>query len=198
MSESDRTRRTSTKRERTSRRIQHETLALVSRLGIEAVTTEMIAAQAGISRRTFFNHYRNKEEAMAGPVGAAFSRSADWFVHSRDALLPDLQKLLEQTVADALPNRSVIRNILQIQQDAPELRPVFGTLLNGLTADLQSLLNRRLQVDGGSKAARLVARLVTEALALEFQIWARDDTLSVSDIPARVIEDIERTVGLIA
>jgi AcrR family transcriptional regulator len=42
-------------------------LELASDLGLEAVSVDMIAAQAGIGYRTFFNHFSCKEEALIEP-----------------------------------------------------------------------------------------------------------------------------------
>ena len=59
------------RRVQTSREIQRAALSLALRHGYDAVTTEMIAAEAGISQRTFFNYYLNKDAAI---VGTAFGR----------------------------------------------------------------------------------------------------------------------------
>ena len=46
--------------------IQRATLALAQEVGFDHVTTEAIAERAGISPRTFFNYYTNKEAAAVG------------------------------------------------------------------------------------------------------------------------------------
>ncbi|MCP3877409.1 MAG: TetR/AcrR family transcriptional regulator, partial [Sulfitobacter sp.] len=46
--------------------IQLATLDLAVKKGLENVTTEEIAATTGISTRTFFNYYTNKETAAVG------------------------------------------------------------------------------------------------------------------------------------
>ena len=54
-------------RRKTAGEIQHATLNLVRQYGLEHVTTEMIAEEAGVSPRTFFNYFPNKAAAMVGP-----------------------------------------------------------------------------------------------------------------------------------
>ena len=54
------------RRIQTAREIQRTALSLALRQGYDSVTTEMIAAEAGISQRTFFNYYLNKNAAIIG------------------------------------------------------------------------------------------------------------------------------------
>lgn len=54
------------RRQQTARDIQLATLDLAVKKGLENVTTEEIAATTGISTRTFFNYYTNKETAAVG------------------------------------------------------------------------------------------------------------------------------------
>src|SRR5690625_8011977 len=59
-------------RERKKRAARIEThraaLELVAERGLGGVTVEMIAERAGISPRTFFNHWATKEAALLGVV----------------------------------------------------------------------------------------------------------------------------------
>ena len=55
------------RRRRTQRALQNAAIALVGRRGLAAVTVEDIAAEAGVSRRTFFNHFPTKAAALFDP-----------------------------------------------------------------------------------------------------------------------------------
>ncbi|MFJ2839795.1 MULTISPECIES: TetR/AcrR family transcriptional regulator [Nocardia] len=48
--------------------IQHAAFALFARSGFDEVTTEQIAAAAGISPSTYFRHVRSKEDLLLDPV----------------------------------------------------------------------------------------------------------------------------------
>ena len=172
---------TQSKRTKTARAIQRATLHLAASLGYEVVTIDMIAEHAGISRRTFFNHYENKHEALAGPKLDEFGSHLDWFVESDGPLLPDLQRLVRQILTDASPERSAVRNIGKILKDSPHLRPVFSALIDNLARELQSLLTRRWGADA-HVVASLIARLVAHAIALSFQSWTMGDDLAVEQI----------------
>ena len=55
------------RRRRTQRALQDAAIALVGRHGLAEVTVEEIAAAAGVSRRTFFNHFPTKAAALFDP-----------------------------------------------------------------------------------------------------------------------------------
>lgn len=48
--------------------IQHAAFELFARKGFDAVTTEQIAAAAGVSPSTYFRHVRSKEDLLLEPV----------------------------------------------------------------------------------------------------------------------------------
>lgn len=54
------------KKRETRRALHHAALHLVHEKGLEAVTTEQIAEEAGVSPRTFFNYFPTKEQAILG------------------------------------------------------------------------------------------------------------------------------------
>jgi AcrR family transcriptional regulator len=55
------------RRQRTQRALQNAAVALVGARGLAEVTVEDIAAAAGVSRRTFFNHFPTKAAALFDP-----------------------------------------------------------------------------------------------------------------------------------
>jgi AcrR family transcriptional regulator len=55
------------RRRRTQRALQNAAVELVGRRGLADVTAEDIAAEAGVSRRTFFNHFPTKAAALFDP-----------------------------------------------------------------------------------------------------------------------------------
>lgn len=60
------------KREATRRKIVESGLALFMEHGFEATTLDMIAAEAGISRRTFFHYFKTKDAVLLARVGNGF------------------------------------------------------------------------------------------------------------------------------
>ena len=64
------------RRRRTQRALQNAAIALVGRRGLAEVTVDEIAAAAGVSRRTFFNHFPTKAAALFDPDPADAERLA--------------------------------------------------------------------------------------------------------------------------
>lgn len=180
---------TSGKRVKTARLIQKATLQLATEHGFSSVTTDMIAGRAGISRRTFFNHYKNKLDALAGPRVDRLDDAYDWFERSERPLLQDLQYLVRQVVTDASPDPAVIRNIGKVREDSPDLQPVFSTMIANFTRELIPLLERRLGSDQQA-AAHLVSHLVSQAIMLAFQGWKAGNDIGLDQI----VDDANRSV----
>ncbi|AJE45831.1 TetR/AcrR family transcriptional regulator [Celeribacter indicus] len=63
------------KRRETRERIVEAGLRLFVENGYEATTLDMIAAAAGISRRTFFYYFRSKEEVLLARDGSGFPQA---------------------------------------------------------------------------------------------------------------------------
>lgn len=57
------------KKQETRAALAAATLELAAERGLAVVTVEQIAARAGVSYRTFFNHFSGKEEALLRPAG---------------------------------------------------------------------------------------------------------------------------------
>ncbi|MFC7457200.1 TetR/AcrR family transcriptional regulator [Brachybacterium sp. GCM10030267] len=81
-------------------------LELVLEEGLSNVTADMIAARAGVSTRTFFNHWSTKESAILGILSGEGERLVESLHErivrsgTRDALRSVLREALESTPAD--------------------------------------------------------------------------------------------------
>src|ERR1700679_1890276 len=73
------------RRRRTQRALQNAAIALVGRRGLAEVTVEEIAAAAGVSRRTFFNHFPTKAAALFDPDPSDAERLAQLLAAGRRA-----------------------------------------------------------------------------------------------------------------
>lgn len=59
----------------TAQRIERCAVALVNTHGFDATTVDMICAEAGVSQRTFFNHFATKDAAVLGSEGPRLDES---------------------------------------------------------------------------------------------------------------------------
>lgn len=115
------------KKRTTWRALQMAGLSLVAERGLHAVTTEQIAAEAGVSQRTLFNYFTSKEDVLVGtdpdlaPALAAILRA-------RPAAEPPLESLKQVFLgyAEAIAedqHRWQLR--MQVVDDNPELLPAL-------------------------------------------------------------------------
>lgn len=100
------------------------TLQLAARHGLSAVTVEQIASAAGVSYRTFFNHFSGKEEALLRPAGS--ERGFAEHLAEQDPALPALpaaREALRAAVADLDADREAWLQRLSIIAGEPDLLP---------------------------------------------------------------------------
>jgi AcrR family transcriptional regulator len=188
---------TSNKRTKTARAIQRATLQLAVDHGYKAVTIDMIAEHAGISRRTFFNHYKNKQDAIVGPKIDRLGNAYDWFATSEKPLLHDLQCLVRQVITDASPDPLVIRTIGTVLGDTPDLQPEFSAMITNFTHELAPLLSQRFG-NGQEPAAHLISHLVSHAIVLSFQEWTAGNEITLDQIVDEANSNIRCAVRALA
>jgi AcrR family transcriptional regulator len=68
--------RTDRRRERTRQQLMAATIALILKKGVEETATDEITDAADVGRRTFYNHFDNKQDCIKAAIGERFSRYA--------------------------------------------------------------------------------------------------------------------------
>ncbi|GHG12487.1 MULTISPECIES: TetR/AcrR family transcriptional regulator [Paracoccus] len=169
------------RRLQTSREIQRAALSLALSQGYEGLTTEMIAAEAGISQRTFFNYFLNKEAAIIGETVSFDEETVAWFRESSGPLVPDLLQALRRLLCSSDLDRGMSQLIDRLLNKAPELVPIFYGSLKRLSDQLSDLAVLRLGQDARADAD-LLAEAISHALADTFRIWANDDAMAPDSI----------------
>src|ERR1700721_1500061 len=106
------------RRRQTSADIRGAAVRLVRERGFDKVTIEAICAEAGISVRTFFNYFPNKESAIAyGPSDIPAELVAD-FVAAGPApysvVLAELITLAAHHLRDVPPRREHRAHLLEL------------------------------------------------------------------------------------
>ena len=181
------------RRKQTAKEIQLATLRLCLEFGYAAVTTDSIAAAAGISPRTFFNYYPNKQAAVLGPPPTLDCCAADWIVSSNAPLIADLTRLLGHMLQVKEMDRRSVRMIEQIWDSTPELMAMFRNSMDNIALTIAELLQRRFGPEQEA-VAMLIAELATHSLFHAVRTWAADETMTEDDI-SRMIDQQLRQVG---
>jgi AcrR family transcriptional regulator len=139
------------KKRETRRAINLAALDLVEERGYAAVTTEEIAARAGVSARTFFNYFPSKEAAVIGTTAEELEAYAAALEEDVDGESPleALRRILAGMLAPASIDRELRAKRRRILLGEPALAPALVgnniRIENALTAALE----RRLGVGAG-------------------------------------------------
>jgi AcrR family transcriptional regulator len=171
------------KRRRTWRALSSSAWELSVAKGPDRVTTEEIAAAAGVSTRTFFNYFLTKEDAILGPILAIGS---DELVDLRQALLDrpadesPYQALFavmtgeESTVAHRLSDHALRARLVK---EHPSLLPRYLAAFVMLENTLSEALAERLGVDlAVDYFPHVIAASALAALRVIIYDWSGEPT----------------------
>lgn len=169
------------RRLQTSREIQRAALSLALRHGYDHLTTEMIAAEAGISQRTFFNYFPNKQAAIVGEGVFFDAETVAWFRQSSGPLLADLLEALRRLLCSSDLDRGMSQLVDRLMSRSPELLPIFYGSLKRLTDQLSDLAVTRLGEEARPDA-ELLAQAISHALADTFRVWANNEAMTLESV----------------
>ena len=152
------------KKRETRLAIHRAALDLVEKAGFDAVTTDQIAASAGVSPRTFFNYFPTKESAVLGSTPADL-----------DEMRAQLEaRPADEPILDSI--RAIVRDRLAPSSHGPELRaqrrrvllgePALGPALVGTNIHTENVLTDVVAARLGVDPRESVRPRVTVATAL--------------------------------
>ena len=172
-----------------TRALQAAALTLVGRYGLNAVTVDDIAAEAGVSRRTFFNHFPTKAAALFDPDPDDADRLARLLADADGApqLWPALQTVCTAFVAG---HETVIAVRRQLIAESPELDQYHRTAHRHVEVALHEWACRQRGDD--PYLAALIAQTAATVLTAAFSAWQPDQD------PAILIRLVERGFALVA
>lgn len=156
--------------------LQAAALALVGERGFGAVTVDDVAATAGVSRRTFFNHFPTKAAALFDPHPDDADRLTRLLadVDTTDGLWAALRSVFLEFVAGYEAVLPVRRRL--VAEDA-ELDAYHRTAHRHVGSAVEAWTVAYLPTD--PVRAALVAEAVAAVLITAFTTWQPDDDPAV-------------------
>nr|WP_269329125.1 TetR family transcriptional regulator [Kineosporia babensis] len=171
-------------------------MRLCAEHGFEHVTVDMISAQAGISRRTFFNYFPSKEAAaVSGPRGLPDDALAEFLAGSDREPVPvlrDLTRLLLRELAENQPEREELRQVMELAKAYPTLMAAMLGNFDRFERVVGEAVAQRLQLPAGHVTPTLITSLAFSAMRTGLHCWSE-----APESPASPVAQVEQTVTLL-
>jgi AcrR family transcriptional regulator len=180
------------RRRQTSADIRDAAVRLAQERGFDKVTIEEICGEAGISTRTFFNYFPNKESAIAyGPSDIPAELVAD-FVAAGPApysvVLAELITLAAHHLRDVPPRRELAAGMLELAKTSPAVLAAFLADLERFQNQLTDIIVCRQGMQPDDEMAALISALALTAVRSGLEKWASGKAKETDDTPMPYVE----------
>lgn len=159
-------------------------LDLFASQGFSATTVEEIAAEAGISRRSFFRYFDSKNDVVWGDFDALLQGMETWLADVSDdvAILDALTDAVVRL--NALPTEAVPahRHRMSLILQVPALQAHSTLRYAGWRSIVAGFVARRLDIDAAGLLPQLVGYLTLGAALAAYEQWLADDGLELADL----------------
>lgn len=180
------------RRRQTSADIRDAAVRLAQERGFDKVTIDEICADAGVSTRTFFNYFPNKESAIAyGPSDIPPELVAE-FVAAGPApysvVLAELIALAAHHLRDVPPKREQAAGMLELAKTSPAVLAAFLAELERFQNHLTDVVARRQDMRPDDEIPALIAALALTAVRSGIERWSSGEVGSTDDTPMPYVE----------
>ena len=166
------------RRQETAFQIQRATLDLAMQKSLESTTTEEIAVASGVSTRTFFNYYPNKEAAAVGHPPKFREEDKDALRNGTGPIAVDLKRMLDRHVATLSEQEDILRMVGTILRSNEKARGILEGLLAAERQEIADALCSRVS---NRQTAAALANAVTSAIGGAIFLWENDKGLTLGE-----------------
>lgn len=175
------------KRRETGNRIALAALQLTAEHGFDGFTIDQLAEAAGISRRTFFNYFPTKEDALFNDPGAVSGELRDRFTAGGPTgnLIDDLVAMLVEATPNGLDVER-LRLFRKIAETEHRLIALFHKRITARSEELGEMIAVREGLDRTQPRVQLAVDLLGSLAGRTFQQFADEhNTTSFADLIAQ-------------
>lgn len=193
-----------TKAQQTSLRIQLAAVDLVLQNGVDGTTVDQICQKAGVSERTFFNHFKTKELAIIGDDLPQISeaRAREFLSAPLGDIFSDSIKLISMISPENMLPALMFKR-LEMMAKYPELFALNLTKLMSVRAEHMELVFLRLRRtapegtpeeelrDKAALISEIAASYLRTSLEKGMRTGKPPAPISVDDLGAKLAEVVE-------
>ena len=176
MSTNHRTDMRATHARRTRAAIRAAASLLTRERGFGAMTVDDVAALAGVSRRTVFNHFATKADMLVLGPTTPDPEAVEEFVHGTGPILEDLGTLLLSTAGTFEAQWGDYRAMREIVRDNPDLRTALHEKIIAFSDLVTQAAARRLGTTPQDPRPRVVANLAGMIHRSAIDLWCSGET----------------------
>ena len=160
-----------TQAQRTRAAIHAAALTLTRERGYAAMTVDDVAALAGVSRRTVFNHFSSKADLLVVGLEPPAPAVVEAFVNGSGSLLEDLGALLASGAETVESERGWLLSFPEIVRDNPEVERAVHERLRIVAQSLAEAAGRRLGAEPDDPRTRAVVALAMAIPRSSLDLW---------------------------
>ena len=160
-----------TQAQRTRAAIRAAALTLTRERGYTAMTVDDVAALAGVSRRTVFNHFSSKAALLVVGLEPPAPAVVEAFVNGSGSLLGDLGALLASGAETVESERGWLLSFPEIVRDNPEVERAVHERLRIVAQSLAEAAGRRLGAEPDDPRTRAVVALAMAIQRSSLDLW---------------------------
>ena len=160
-----------TQAQRTRAAIRAAALTLTRERGYAAMTVDDVAALAGVSRRTVFNHFSSKADLLVVGLEPPAPAVVEAFVNGSGSLLGDLGALLASGAETVESERGWLLSFPEIVRDNPEVERAVHERLRIVAQSLAEAAGRRLGAEPDDPRTRAVVALAMAIQRSSLDLW---------------------------
>ena len=157
---------------RTRAAIRAAALTLTRERGYAAMTVDDVAALAGVSRRTVFNHFSSKADLLLIGPDAPEPEAVEAFVAGAGSLLEDLGALLASGVQSLEPEHTWLLAFPEVVRDNPEVERAVHERFEAVERVLEEAAGRRLGLPATDARVIAVVGLCVAVQKGAVRLWA--------------------------